>query len=104
MNLSDNVQLLEAKEEQLNLEKDAVKKNLELEKEKIKKQFEKLQKRQTHFKNVLNASNAIPGILPITSSPAPIFTYQDQQRELATMRNRLDDLAENQQRNFEDFF
>ncbi len=98
--LQDKLQVMEAKEEQLKLERGSVKKHLELENEKIKRQFEKFTKRQNRFKSVLDSNQGIGlAFIPTSSSPVPfnVSTDQDrQQRDVITVRERLEELEENQ--------
>jgi len=98
--LKDKIQVLEAKEEQLKLERDSVRKHLELENEKMKRQFEKFRKRQSRFKNVLDSGHGAGlTFFPTSSSPVPFNSSLDQdrqQRDIITVRDRLEELEENQ--------
>ncbi|KAM7445458.1 establishment of centrosome localization [Porites harrisoni] len=98
--LQDKIQVLEAKEDQLKLEKDSVKKHLELENEKLRRQMEKFRKRQNRFKSVLDSGHgAGVTFFPASSSPVPFNSTLDQdrqQRDIVTVRDRLEELEENQ--------
>ncbi|XP_032220560.2 centrosomal protein of 83 kDa isoform X2 [Nematostella vectensis] len=97
--LRDRIQVLEKKEEQLALERDSERRKRELENEKTRRQMAMLAKKQNRFKNVLNNSHAFGGGLPMTSSPVPFNATieQDRQlREIANVRDRLEDLEETQ--------
>lgn len=97
--LQDKIQVLEANEDQLKLEKDSLKKHLELENEKTKRQFEKFRKKQNRFKSVLDTGQGVGlTLFPTTSSPVPFNSCldQDRQQREITVRDRLEELEENQ--------
>lgn len=90
--LQDKLQVLEAKEQQMRLERDSMQKHLELENAKMRRQLEKVRKRQNRFKSVLDSGQSVGFTpFPTSSSPIPFDTSLEKDRLQQEITPELDE-------------
>ncbi|MFT7812576.1 centrosomal protein of 83 kDa [Arapaima gigas] len=101
--LQDKIQLLEAKIAQLEIETSTVKKKAYSDEHaQLHRRLKELQRRHSEFRRLLLGSGVTPGLPPPTELSLSGFYDEQHQRELATLRRRLEELESSQQQQLEE--